>query len=231
MKGVESMERSNITIDGPAGAGKSTVAKLVADKLCYIYLDTGAMYRTLTYLAQQNNISLEDEESLVQLAKTLNFRFEWGIDRQKVFCNDQDITSQIRTAIVSNAVSILARHPKVREQMVTLQRKIAAGKGVVLDGRDTGTFVLPEAEHKFFLTASVEKRAERRTKELIDQGHLVDLETIKAEIKKRDKNDSERAVAPLKAATDAIIMDSSDLSIQQVVDKIIQYVSKEMAGI
>jgi len=225
------MERSNITIDGPAGAGKSTVAKLVADKLCYIYLDTGAMYRTLTYLAQQNNISLEDEESLVQLAKTLNFRFEWGIDRQKVFCNDQDITSQIRTAIVSNAVSILARHPKVREQMVTLQRKIAAGKGVVLDGRDTGTFVLPEAEHKFFLTASVEKRAERRTKELIDQGHLVDLETIKAEIKKRDKNDSERAVAPLKAATDAIIMDSSDLSIQQVVDKIIQYVSKEMAGI
>jgi cytidylate kinase len=225
------MERSNITIDGPAGAGKSTVAKLVADKLSYIYLDTGAMYRTLTYLAQQNNISLEDEESLVQLAKILNFRFEWGIDRQKVFCNDQDITSQIRTPIVSNAVSVLARHPKVREQMVTLQRKIAVGKGVVLDGRDTGTFVLPEAEYKFFLTASVGKRAERRTKELIDQGHQADLETIKAEIKKRDKNDSERAVAPLKVAPDAIIIDTSDLSIQQVVDKIIQFVSNEKAGI
>jgi cytidylate kinase len=225
------MGKSNITIDGPAGAGKSTVAKLVADRLNYVYLDTGAMYRTLTYLALQNNLSLEDEESLAGLAVTLNIRFEWGVDRQRVFCNEQEVTDQIRTPAVSNAVSIIAKHAKVREQMVVWQREIAADKGVVLDGRDTGSYVLPEAEYKFFLTASVDERAERRTKELIAQGYQADLATIKAEIEKRDKSDSERAIGPLKAAPDAIIIDTSELSISQVAEKIIQLAANKKAGI
>ncbi|MDW7675419.1 MAG: (d)CMP kinase [Bacillota bacterium] len=223
-------QKINITIDGPAGAGKSTVAKIVADRLNYTYLDTGAMYRAITYLALQHHISLTDETQLEQLAAKLELQFKWGSDRQLVFCNGKDITEEIRSSIVSNSVSTVAKVPGVRKEMVELQRKIARHKGNVLDGRDTGTFVLPEAECKFFLTASVEKRAERRTNELLAKGILVEVEKIQSEISARDKEDMERAVSPLIAAEDAIHIDTSSLEIPEVVAFILEIVSKK-AGI
>ncbi len=210
-----------IAIDGPAAAGKSTVAKIVAEQLGYVYIDTGAMYRAITLKALQQKINLEDEKELEQLLMNTDITFEKDGSLQKVFLDKMDVTKEIRKENVTNNVSIVSKHRLVREEMVNRQKQMAKNKRVVMDGRDIGTFVIPDAEVKIFLIASVEERALRRHKENMEKGFPSNLEQLKLEIEKRDKLDSEREVAPLKKADDAIEIDTTSLSIEEVANKIL----------
>ena len=209
-----------IAIDGPAAAGKSTTAKMIAKKLSYIYIDTGAMYRSLTYKALENQVDLTNGSALAELLKNIKIELKVAGNEQLVYVDGEDVTKKIRDHDVTNAVSQVAAHRLVREEMVKRQQQLAKNGSVVMDGRDIGTEVIPEAELKIFLVASVEKRAKRRHDENIAKGYPSDLETIKDEIQARDKLDSEREVAPLKKAEDAIEIDTSTLSIDEVVDRI-----------
>lgn len=206
-----------IAIDGPAAAGKSTVAKLVAKKLSYLYIDTGAMYRSLTYFALRESISLEDQDGLVDLLERLTIDFRPSKEGQSVIVNGEDITEDIRTEEVSNHVSYVAKHERVREIMVKRQQGLAKSSNVVMDGRDIGTHVLPHAPIKFFLIASVEERAKRRYAENIKKGFKTSLNDLKREIEKRDQLDMEREVAPLVKAKDAIEVDTTSMSIEDVI--------------
>jgi cytidylate kinase len=221
-------KRINIAIDGPAAAGKSTVAKMVAKRLSYIYIDTGAMYRALTYRALQQGIELDDEQALISLLKDTYIELRPSHEGQLVLVNGEDVTNVIRSKEVTNAVSFVAKHPLVREEMVARQRALAKNGGVVMDGRDIGTHVLPNAEVKVFLKASVEERARRRHKENIARGFPSDLETLKKEIARRDQLDSEREVAPLKKAEDAIEIDTTSLSIEEVVERIMEIANERI---
>ncbi|MDF1507705.1 (d)CMP kinase [Robertmurraya sp. DFI.2.37] len=214
------MNRISIAIDGPAAAGKSTVAKIVANKLSYIYVDTGAMYRGLTFLALQAGIDLQEEVQLMELLKKTEILLKPSENGQRVLVNGRDVSSEIRGAEVTNQVSIVAKHRLIREEMVRRQKSLAAEGGVVMDGRDIGTHVIPTAEVKIFLLASVEERAQRRHAENIEKGYPSDLETLKEEIAARDKLDSEREVAPLKKADDAVVIDTTSKSIDEVVESI-----------
>ncbi|MHB8171355.1 MAG: (d)CMP kinase [Thermincolia bacterium] len=217
------MNRINIALDGPAGAGKSTVAKMVARALGYFYIDTGAMYRAVAYKALVKNIDLADEEALTRMVQDSEITLNYDIQgNQQVFLDGLDVSEDIRTPEVTNNVSRVAAVRGVREQMVRLQQKLAETKGVVMDGRDVGTFILPTAEKKFYLTASIEERSRRRYLEMQSKGYEVDLEQIKADIAQRDQMDREREFAPLVQAIDAVLIDSSEMSIQQVVDKILE---------
>ncbi|PFE04220.1 (d)CMP kinase [Bacillus cereus] len=218
-------KRISIAIDGPAAAGKSTVAKIVAKELSYVYIDTGAMYRTLTYAALQQNVDIENEESLMEVLKNVNIEFQQGENTQLVFLNNQDVSDAIRTPDVTNRVSIVAKHRLVREEMVRRQQALAEKGGVVMDGRDIGTHVLPNAEVKIFMLASVQERAERRHLENTKKGFASSLEQLKKEIAERDKLDSEREVSPLKKADDALELDTTSLSIEEVVREIMDIVS------
>ncbi|MYN69945.1 (d)CMP kinase [Streptococcus suis] len=212
------MKSIQIAIDGPASSGKSTVAKIIAKQLGYTYLDTGAMYRSATFLALKNGIEVTNQEKIVQLLESNPIRF--GRDEngeQLVFVGDYDVTLPIRDNQVTNNVSAVAALPLVREKLVHLQQEIAQAGGIVMDGRDIGTVVLPQAELKIFLIASVEERALRRFKENTERGIETDLETLKEEIAARDFKDSNRAVSPLKAADDAITFDTTGVSIEGVV--------------
>ncbi|HEM3561108.1 (d)CMP kinase [Streptococcus suis] len=222
------MKSIQIAIDGPASSGKSTVAKIIAKDLGYTYLDTGAMYRSATYLALKNGIEVTNQEKIVQLLESNPIRF--GRDEngeQLVFVGDCDVTLPIRDNQVTNNVSAVAALPLVREKLVHLQQEIAQAGGIVMDGRDIGTVVLPQAELKIFLIASVEERALRRFKENTERGIETDLETLKEEIAARDFKDSNRAVSPLKAADDAITFDTTGVSIEGVV-KFISEKAKEI---
>ena len=217
-----------IAIDGPAAAGKSTVAKIVAGKKSYIYIDTGAMYRAITYLALKEGVDLNDEVALTALLK------ESAIDltvspegEQKVYIAGEDVTEAIRTDDVSNQVSIVAKHAGIREEMTKRQQQLAEKGGVVMDGRDIGTHVLPNAEVKIFLLASVEERAKRRFEENVKKGYNVNYETLAEEIRRRDKLDSEREISPLKKADDALEIDTTSLTIDEVAEKILQVVDKK----
>ncbi|WP_394137266.1 (d)CMP kinase [Cytobacillus oceanisediminis] len=210
----------SIAIDGPAAAGKSTVAKIVAEKLSYIYIDTGAMYRALTYKAIQQQASIEDEAALMEILNSTTIDLQPGTEGQLIYLDGQDVTNQIRSSEVTNSVSIVSRHKLVREEMVLRQQSFAQNGGVVMDGRDIGTHVLPLAEVKIFLLASVDERAIRRHTENVQKGFPSDLEKLKEEISLRDRLDSEREVAPLKKAEDAVEIDTTSLSIVQVVEKI-----------
>ncbi|MFD2640334.1 (d)CMP kinase [Piscibacillus salipiscarius] len=217
-----------IAIDGPAAAGKSTVAKIIAKKLEYVYIDTGAMYRALTWMALNTNTDVHDENRLSDLADRCNIMFKNRSSGQEVYINDQNITNEIRDHDVTNHVSYVAQHGKVREKLVEMQQQLAEEGNVVMDGRDIGTFVLPNAEIKIFLIASVEERAERRHKENIEKGFDSDLEQLKEEIRRRDEIDSQREVAPLVKADDAIEIDTTNKSIDEVADQILSLVhSKE----
>ncbi|MED2039713.1 (d)CMP kinase [Bacillus wiedmannii] len=218
-------KRISIAIDGPAAAGKSTVAKVVAKKLSYVYIDTGAMYRTITYAALEQKVDIENEEKLMEVVKNVNIEFQQGENTQLVFLNGQDVSEVIRTPEVTNRVSIVAKHRLVREEMVRRQQELAEKGSVVMDGRDIGTHVLPDAEVKIFMLASVEERAERRHLENINKGFDSNLEQLKKEIAQRDKLDSEREVSPLKKADDALELDTTSLSIEEVVQKIMSIVS------
>ncbi|MDA1848720.1 (d)CMP kinase [Bacillus cereus] len=218
-------KRISIAIDGPAAAGKSTVAKVVAKKLSYVYIDTGAMYRTITYAALEQKVDIENEEQLMEVVKNVKIEFQQGENTQLVFLNEQDVSEVIRTPEVTNRVSIVAKHRLVREEMVRRQQELAEKGGVVMDGRDIGTHVLPDAEVKIFMLASVEERAERRHLENMNKGFDSNLEQLKEEIAQRDKLDSEREVSPLKKADDALELDTTSLSIEEVVQKIMGIVS------
>ena len=212
------MKQIQIAIDGPASSGKSTVAKIIAKDFNYTYLDTGAMYRAATYLALQNHLTENDADKIVTLLETYSISFgrsESG--EQLVFVGDVDVTHPIRENEVTNNVSWVAAIPEVREKLVHLQQLIAAQGGIVMDGRDIGTVVLPNAELKIFLVASVEERAERRYKENLEKGIPTDLETLKKEIAERDYKDSHREVSPLKPAADSIHFDTTGIGITEVV--------------
>jgi CMP/dCMP kinase len=216
-----------IAIDGPAGAGKSTVARLVADKLSYVYIDTGAMYRTLTYKGLLLNVDLKSGSELQKLLKETEIILKPVEDGQVVYMDGKDVTEKIRTADVTNNVSLVASHAEVREEMVLRQKQMSAKGGVVMDGRDIGTHVIPDAEVKCFLIASVDERAKRRHIENIDKGFSSDLEQLKNEIATRDQKDSEREVAPLRKAVDAIEIDTTNLSIGEVVAYILNLVHEK----
>ncbi|HEM2814729.1 (d)CMP kinase [Streptococcus suis] len=222
------MKSIQIAIDGPASSGKSTVAKIIAKNFGYTYLDTGAMYRSATYLALANGIEVTDQNRIVALLAQYPIRF--GRDengQQLVFVGDEDVTLPIRDNQVTNNVSAVAALPLVREELVRLQQEIAQAGGIVMDGRDIGTVVLPQAELKIFLIASVEERALRRFKENTERGIETDLGSLKQEIAARDYKDSHREVSPLKAADDAITFDTTGVSIEGVV-KFISEKAKEI---
>ncbi|HFI2472925.1 TPA: (d)CMP kinase [Streptococcus suis] len=222
------MKSIQIAIDGPASSGKSTVAKIIAKDFGYTYLDTGAMYRSATFLALQNGIDVTDQDGIVTLLAQHPIHF--GRDaqgQQQVFIGEQDVTLPIRDNQVTNNVSAVAALPLVREELVRLQQEIAQAGGIVMDGRDIGTVVLPQAELKIFLIASVEERALRRFKENTERGIETDLEILKEEIAARDLKDSTREVSPLKAADDAITFDTTGVSIEGVV-KFISEKAKEI---
>ncbi|MBU3851672.1 MAG: (d)CMP kinase [Candidatus Paralactobacillus gallistercoris] len=216
-----------IAIDGPASAGKSTVAKLIATRLGYIYCDTGAMYRVVTLLAIQNHIAFDDEKAIMQKLQQTEINFQPTSNGQKVFMNDQDVTNAIRQPDVTNNVSQVAALAAVRKELVTRQQKIAAEGNIVMDGRDIGTTVLPNAEVKIFMIASAAERAQRRYKENIQKGINTPLDVLEKEIVARDYKDSHRKISPLQKATDAIELDTTHLTIPEVVDKIITIINSK----
>ncbi len=221
-------KKISIAIDGPAAAGKSTVAKKIAKDLGYTYIDTGAMYRALTLKALQNGISLEDEKALTKLLNEMTIELKPVNEGQQVLVNGEDVTAIIRSNEVTKHVSTVSKHPNVREEMVKRQKQLAGNGGVVMDGRDIGTHVLPNAELKIFLKASVEERSKRRYEENLRKGFTSDLTQLKKEIEERDKLDSTRATAPLKKAPDAVEIDTTSLTIEEVAELIKELVKERL---
>ena len=213
-----------ITIDGPAGAGKSTVAKRLAQKLHFSYLDTGAMYRALTLKALRQNANLEDEDQLAALAQQTTLDLENHPKGIKVFLDGEDVSQEIRTLEVTNHTFYIARAPKVRAIMVKWQQRMGQKKNVVIEGRDTGTVVFPHANYKFYLDADTEERTQRRIKDLEKQGQVIDQEHLKKEIIARDQKDMTRKVGALKKADDAVFIDTTELTVNQVVEKMLNYI-------
>jgi cytidylate kinase len=216
------IRRINIAIDGPAGAGKSTVARMVAKALQYIYVDTGAMYRAVTYKALESGLSIEDNDGVGRLANKLDIVLLPGEDTQLVLVDGEDITARLRSLEINRSVSFVARLETVRERMADLQRRMALEKGVVMDGRDIGTHVLPNAELKVFLTASPRERANRRFLELSPDAGIT-LEQLEEEITLRDRLDQERQIAPLLQAHDARLIDSTGRTVDEVAEEIVQW--------
>ncbi len=215
----------NIAIDGPAGAGKSSIAKLVAKEISFIYVDTGAMFRAMALFFMKNGIDTADENAVSENCDRIEIRMEYEEGVQHIILNGEDVSEEIRQESVGENASVVAKYDSVRTKLLNLQRSLAAASDVIMDGRDIGTVVLPEAEVKIFLTASVEVRAKRRYKELREKGEECDYEKIEQSIVARDYQDMHRAIAPLKKAEDAILLDTSDMTIPQVVSRI-----RELAG-
>ena len=211
-------EKFNVAIDGPAGSGKSTIAKLLAKDYNILYLDTGAMYRACALKALESGIDIENEAEVCDVMRELRLSIEYENGAQKTMLDGRDVSEEIRKPSVSMAASKVSAHPSVRMKMVEKQREIAKKMSCVLDGRDIGTFVLPDADFKFFLTASPDVRAKRRFDEMTAKGYTVDFETLKADIIRRDEQDASRALAPLRQADDAILIDTSNLSIEEVLE-------------
>lgn len=218
----------SVAIDGPAGAGKSSIAKAVAKKLGFIYIDTGAMYRAVAVYAIENGIEIKEENFTDDVLSRIEISIEYDEAGQKIFLCGKDVSKRIREADASIGASDVAVIPAVRLKLVALQRELAKKASVLMDGRDIGTYVLPDATLKIFLTASVEERANRRYKEMLEKGMEADFEKVKQDIIYRDKNDSEREFAPLRQAEDAVLVDTSDMSIDEVIDTIYSMVTEAM---
>lgn len=213
-----------IAIDGPAGTGKSTIAKLVAKELNAIYIDTGAMYRAMALYLLRNHIDIEDEKALTECVASADISIRFVDGEQQVWLNGENVNGLIRTEEVSSMASVSSAKGVVRVKLVDLQRKLAEDHDVVMDGRDIGTHVLPGAKPKIFLTASSKVRAKRRYDELTARGEVCDLDTIEKDIIERDERDKNREISPLRQAEDAILVDTSDMTIDQVKEKIISLI-------
>lgn len=217
------MNNFAIALDGPSGSGKSTIAKKISNKLNILYLDTGAMYRATALKALKLGIDTFDEKGVLTFINDINLEIKYIDGTQRTFLDGEDVSEKIREPHVSMAASNISSLKCVRLKMVDMQRKIAGDMSCVLDGRDIGSYVLPNAQYKFYITASVDVRADRRYKELTLKGHTVDYEELKKEIEQRDFNDKNRDFAPLVQASDAILIDTSFMNIEQVVNKVLSY--------
>ncbi|UUZ94402.1 (d)CMP kinase [Paenibacillus sp. P25] len=224
------MEKFNIAIDGPAGAGKSTIARLVAGALGFVYVDTGAMYRAVTWRILREGLGSDQIPEMIALAERMDIRLMPGENGQTVFVDGEDVTGMIRTAEVTGNVSRIASIAEIRSILTAKQKDMAVSKGVVMDGRDIGTHVLPDAEVKIFLTASVRIRAERRYKEIRDSQPGITLERLEREIAERDRMDEQREAAPLVQAPDAVLLDTTELTVPEVVDRILELCKSHVGG-
>lgn len=216
----------NIAIDGPAGAGKSTIAKKVAKELDFIYVDTGAMYRSMALYLIRKGVKAEEKNKIIELLPEIHVTLAYVEGEQHVYLNKEDVSSLIRNEEVSQMTSSISTIPEVREALLSLQRNLAKENNVLMDGRDIGTCVLPNAELKIYLTASTKVRAKRRYDEMIEKGMECNLKELEASIKERDQRDMNREIAPLKQAEDAVFLDTSDMNIEEVVNAIIRLVKE-----
>lgn len=221
----------NIAIDGPAGAGKSTIARAVASKLGFIYVDTGALYRSIGLYCLNNNIETTDKTEIERILPEISVQLKYLDGVQKVILNENDVSDEIRKPECSMAASNVSAIPVVREFLFELQRKMARENDVIMDGRDIGTVILPDAEVKIFLTASPEERANRRFKELVEKGNNPDYDELLKEINQRDYNDMHRETAPLKQAEDAVLFDTTTLGKDEVVDELLKIISEKLGDI
>lgn len=219
----------SIAIDGPAGAGKSTIARKVAEKLSFIYVDTGAMYRSMALYFIRHDIAAQDEEKIKTACPDIDVSITYQDGEQQVILNGENVNGLIRTEQVSMMTSDTSKYPVVREKLLSLQRGLAEKENVIMDGRDIGTCVLPNADVKIYLTASAAERARRRYKEQTERGVECDIKEIERDIIARDEQDMNREVAPLRQAEDAVLVDSSDMTIDQVVDEIIRIYQEKTA--
>ena len=217
-----------VAVDGPAGSGKSTVAKEIAKRLGLLYIDTGAMYRTVGYAAQKKGIALEDETAVTAMLSDLDMKICPQEDGQKIYLEGEDVTQKIRTQEAGKGASIVAAYAGVRQELVQLQQKMAQAHSVIMDGRDIATTVLPQAQVKIYLDASAEERAKRRVGELQAQGKKADLEVVKQEILQRDDQDMHRAISPLRCAPDATVVDTTGMDIAAVVETLLQIITKKV---
>jgi len=217
-------KRLIIAIDGPSGAGKSTVAKLLAKRLGYLYIDTGAMYRALAFKAKEGLIEIEDEDALSKLASKIKIHIINRDDQTFIICDEKDVTEAIRTPEISRLASEISKKSGVREELVKKQREMAKAGGVVLEGRDIGTVVFPNADIKFYLDANIEERGRRRHQELLAKGQVISFEETLKEVMQRDQNDMFREHSPLKKAEDAVFIDSTNLSVEEVVQKMLDFI-------
>ena len=215
-----------IAIDGPAGAGKSSIAKLVAKKLSFVYVDTGAMFRTVAYYFLSQGKDPSDAEMETEECEKISISIEYKDGAQHIFLDGTDVSTEMRQEEVGKNASVVAKNQAVRNRLLALQRQMAEKQDVIMDGRDIGTVVLPDAQVKIYLTASASVRAERRYKELVEKGESCNLKKIEEDIIARDEQDMNREIAPLKQAEDAVLVDSSYMTIEEVVDKIIEIVEK-----
>ncbi len=221
MKLLQNQNSDNIiTIDGPSGSGKSTTGKLLAREKAFVYLDTGAMYRAVALAASRKNLNPEDEDALRELCSEIDISFKQGSDGQKVFLNEEDITEKIRTPEIDMLASGISAVKSVRQALVELQRNAGANGKIVVDGRDAGTVIFPNARFKFFLNATLEERAKRRYKELVEKNLKVVYADIFRDVQRRDRADSSRELSPLRPAADAVIIDTTGMTIEDVLSKI-----------
>jgi len=223
------MKKFAVAIDGPSGAGKSSIAKALAKKLNIIYVDTGAIYRTVGLYVYRHNVDSKDEYSIIAMLSDISVSLDYVDGVQHIFLNGEDVSDLIRTETISRYASDVSAIPEVRAFLLNLQRDMAKENSVIMDGRDIGTVVLPDAEVKIFLTASAEVRARRRFKELTEKGETVTFDEVLAAIITRDRNDSSRATAPLKAADDAVILDNSDINAAETLDRVIDIIRSKTA--
>lgn len=224
------MKNYNIAIDGPAGAGKSTIAKAIAKKLEFIYVDTGAMYRAMALYVIRQNVDANDVTGIAKACKNVHVTITYQNGEQQVILNEENVTNLLRAEEVGKMASAVAKHNDVRTKMVDLQRNLAVTSNVVMDGRDIGTVVLPNADLKIYLTASSKERARRRYAELTQKGEKCDINAIEQDIIDRDRQDMNREISPLRQAEDAILIDSSDMTIDQVVDAVIALYQSKRDG-